>query len=263
MTEGLKAAFLGLVQGLTEFLPVSSSAHLLALRHVVGFQVEGLTFDVALHLATLLAVLVYFRREIIDAAWSEERWGILVRLAIATLPSVAAGLLFSAAREDPPLWVPAAGWIFSGSYLLLSRGRAGTRAYATAPLGSILLVGVAQSLALFPGVSRSGATITAGLWLGLGRDDAAKFSFLLAIPAILGAGLLETRKILHSSGAHGDLWTAIGIAMPVAFVVGMIAIHLLLRIVRANFFHRFGWYNLAAAAALLAYLALTSASGSR
>lgn len=254
--EAIKAAFLGLVQGITEFFPVSSSAHLLALRHVLGFKVEGLAFDVALHFATLLAVIIYFRREIAMVLKSAQRWPVFVRLVVAMLPSVAAGLLFAKARENLHPAYAVAGWTFSGAYLLSLRHRRGTKAYADAPMGTALGIGFAQALAIFPGVSRSGATITAGVWLGLEREQAARFSFLLSIPAIFGAGVFEARHFLSGTQVEGDFLAATVCAMPVAFLVGLGAIHLLLRIVRADVFHRFGWYNLLAALAFGVYLLL-------
>jgi undecaprenyl-diphosphatase len=253
MSETLKAALLGAVQGVTEFLPISSSAHLQALRHISGFAVEGIAFDLSVHLATLLAVVIYFRRMLWRYLTVPAERGILWRLALATLPVVGAGLAFAAAREDPPLWAPMCGWTISGSYLLLSRHRAGTLGAASLSRSRLLGIGCAQACALFPGVSRSGSTITAGLWLGLSREEAARFSFLLSVPATLLAVGYEGLKLWRSSGGHDQLWAAAGVAMPVAFAVGLASIHVLLKMVRADSFHRFGWYNLAAALALAAY----------
>ncbi|MBI4607280.1 MAG: undecaprenyl-diphosphate phosphatase [Planctomycetes bacterium] len=254
MHDGLKAAVLGAVQGITEFLPVSSSAHLLSLRHVLGFEAEGIAFDLSVHLATLVAVLIYFRRLLLGLLVSREGWSVLLRVAVATLPAVAAGVLFAEDRENVGPWAAVCGWSFSSAYLLLSRGRAGPGSQASLPYGRAVLIGFAQALAIFPGVSRSGSTIAAGLWLGLSREEAARFSFLLAIPATLGAVCLEAYKLLGSRGSHEGLWAAAGIGMPVAFAVGIASIHVLLRIVRGSHFHHFGWYNLLAAAAFGAYL---------
>jgi len=255
MADTWKAAILGLVQGLTEFLPISSSAHLLALRKVMGFEVEGLAFDLSVHLATLLAVLIYFRREIRSIAQDDRRWMILLRLALATLPIVIVGFVFKRARENLPDWAPVAGWLVSGTYLsFLSGGRVRGVAYADAPLRSGLLIGIAQALAVFPGISRSGSTITAALWLGFSRDDAAKFSFLLSIIAVALAVGDKAKDLAGSPGEHAGLWASAGIAVPVAFFTGLFAIHLLLRVVRGNVFHRFGWYNYLAAGAFLLYL---------
>jgi undecaprenyl-diphosphatase len=259
VSDALKAAFLGLVQGVTEFFPISSSAHLKALREVVGFDVEGLVFDVAVHIATLFAVLIYFRREMVRVLKEGHGPGVLWRVGLATLPIIALGLLCRTLREELSLWSLVVCWLISACYLLLTRGRYGSGGYATLPPVRALLIGVAQAAALFPGISRSGASICAGLWLGLRREQAAKFSFLLAIPAIGAAGLNQTLELVTAQPAAdaagtSNLWLALGVAMPVAFLVGMAAIHLLLRIVSSDGFHRFGWYNFLAALAFALYL---------
>lgn len=254
MPDVLKAAILGFVQGLTEFFPISSSAHLRALRTVFGFEVEGLAFDIAVHVATLLAVLIYFRREILEVLRGGSAMKIALRLAVASIPLFALGYLFGSDRERLSLWVLVSCWVISGTYLLLTRGLDGGKSYEQIPLGSVLLVGVAQSLAFFPGMSRSGVTIAAGMLVGLRRDAAATFSFLLAIPAILGAGAYQGLELLGGGQSLEGLAMAVTVAMPVAFAVGMLAIHLLLRAVRGDVFYRFGWYNLAAAVAFALYL---------
>jgi undecaprenyl-diphosphatase len=256
MSDALKAAVLGLIQGLTEFFPVSSTAHLMALRRILAFEVEGLAFDVAVHLATLLAVLIYFRREILTVAMGPQRTRVFLLLVLGTLPAVAAGVLLKDHRDHFSPWVVVGGWLFSGAYLLLSRGRDGQGRYASMPIATGMAIGTAQALAIFPGVSRSGSTITAGVWLGLAREEAARFSFLLAIPAILGAGALKTLDLIESPARYADVAAAAAVAMPIAFTAGIFSIHYLLKIVRRDVFHRFGWYNLAAAAGFAAYLVL-------
>jgi len=256
MPEAIKAVILAIVQGITEFLPVSSSAHLLALEEALDFHLEGVAFDVSVHLATLLAVLLYFRGEIIDIVRTGKSWPVLARVALATVPVVAVGFLLKSFRENISPWFAVGGWTFSGIYLLLTRGRAGSQRYADISLVRALGIGAAESISILPGVSRSGSTIAAGLWLGLTREDAARFSFLLAIPAILGAGLLEGMKLSKPHEISGDLWLLCAIAMPVSFVVGLLAIHVLLKAVRSNLFSSFGWYNLAAAAVFCTYLAV-------
>jgi undecaprenyl-diphosphatase len=252
--EELKAAFLGLVQGVTEFLPISSSAHLLALEKILGFSLKGLTFDVSLHLATLLAVLWYFRREILGVFRDGRFWPVFLRLFLGSIPVGAAGFLLSEFREDVSPWVAVGGWTISGAYLLSTRGLGGSTPHEKLPYPKVLLVGLAQAASIFPGISRSGSTIASGLWLGLRRESAAEFSFFLAIPAMLGAGAHETLKILKSPEPNGGLLMLCAVGAPVAFFVGTVAIHVLLRIVRRGAFHRFGAYNLCAAAAFAAYL---------
>jgi undecaprenyl-diphosphatase len=256
ISETLKAAILGLIQGLTEFLPISSSAHLLALERVLAFEQEGVAFDVAVHLATLLAVVLYFRRDLIHLLTGSSFWPMLLKITVATIPVGLIGYFLASVRENISPWVAVAGWTFSATYLLLTRDRAGTMPYTEISLGRAFGVGLAQSLSIFPGVSRSGSTIAAGLWLGLRREDAARFSFLLAIPAMLGAGLLKGLELAAEPEIPAAFWGLCGTGMVIALVTGLLAIHILLRVVRSNLFHRFGWYNLAAAAAFAAYLAL-------
>lgn len=258
MPEYLKSIFLGGVQGATEFLPISSSAHLLALENVLKFRVGGLAFDVSLHLATLLAVLIYFRREIVSLFAPERFWPVAWRIAVATVPVVVIGFLLSDFRRDLSPWFAVGGWVFSGTYLLLTRGRYGSKDYAEIPFAAVFGIGLAQALAIFPGVSRSGATIAAGLWLGLARDSAARFSFLIAIPAMLGAGLKEGLDLLRAPETAQDFWALCGLGALSAFVVGIVAIHVLLSAVRRGWFSAFGLYNYFAAAAFAVVLALAA-----
>jgi undecaprenyl-diphosphatase len=256
MSDFWKAAVLGLIQGVTEFLPVSSSGHLLAAKAILGFD-AGLALDVVLHLATLLAVLIYFAGELLRLARGPQRWGVALLVVIGTVPAAAIGLVFHDLREKISPWFVVLGWTLSATYLLLTRGREGNSPYPSLPPARAFLVGGSQGIAaVLPGFSRSGASISSGLWLGLKREDAFRFSFLLAIPVMLGAGLVEGRHLFHGEGV--DLpggWPALAIACAGAFLVGLLAIHLLFRAVVGNHFHRFGWYNLFAAAAFAFYLA--------
>lgn len=258
MPEFLQAILLGCVQGATEFLPISSSAHLLALESILKFRVGGLAFDVSLHLATLLAVVIYFRREILRLFERDRFWPAAWRIGVATLPVVIIGTLLSDFRRNLSPWFAVGGWVFSGTYLLFTRGRCGSKEYTQIPLATVLGIGLAQALAIFPGVSRSGATIAAGLWLGLARDSAAKFSFLIAIPAMLGAGFKEALDLLRASEAPQDFWALCGVGALTAFAVGIVAIYVLLSAVRRGWFSSFGVYNLLAAAAFAVALALAA-----
>ena len=249
-----EALVLGVVQGLTEFLPISSSGHLRAFRELLGFQELGLTFDVFVHLATLLAVLLYFRRDLIQIVTGKALWPVTVRLAIATVPIFIVGYCAESFLENLTAWAVVGGWAFSGVFLLFTRGLSGAGTYARMPVGKALTVGLIQCIALFPGVSRSGSTITAGLWLGLERTQAARFSFLLAIPAILGASAYKGLKLFLNGTGGEVLDTQLVVAMIAAFVVGLGAIYCLLAIVRSNGFYHFAWYNFAAAALFALYL---------
>ncbi len=208
----LQILTLALVQGLTEFLPVSSSAHLILVPVVLGWPDQGLAFDVAVHLGTLSAVVYYFRRAIATMVvdWlaslrqrrtvgeSRLAWAVIV----ATLPAVVFGFVFKDAVETTlrgPLVIATTTIVFG--LLLGWADLKGVRQRSEHQLGlrDMLVIGFAQALALIPGTSRSGITITAGLLLGLKRQAAARFSFLLSIPTILGAGLLKTKDLLEQT----------------------------------------------------------------
>ncbi|HUV85570.1 MAG TPA: undecaprenyl-diphosphate phosphatase [bacterium] len=237
---------LGLVQGLTEFLPVSSSGHLVLAQEYLGIAAPGIVVEVALHVATALAVLVYFRRrlkEIFSAASGGGRgWLRFVALiAVASLPAAVVGLalegrielLFESSRAV------GAALLFTGGVLAASSFvRRGDAKLADMAFAAALAVGAAQALAIAPGVSRSGMTIVAGLLVGLAGAEAATFSFLLSVPAILGAAALEATKI---RAFQGD-WTGLALAFGVAFVAGLAAIYVVLASARGRGFAWFGAY---------------------
>lgn len=232
---------LAVIQGLTEFLPISSSAHLILLPQLTGWADQGLAFDVAVHVGTLAAVLAYFRRDLalIIRAWlvslrerrqtpeSRLGWGVIV----ATIPVGLVGLLFSAEVETylrSPTVIAIATIVFG--VLLWWADRRGTRdrdEYALRMTG-ILLIGVAQAISLIPGTSRSGITLTAGLLLGLTRQAAARFSFLLSIPVIVLAGGWETVQAIRL-GAPAS-WTDMAIGALVSGLVAYWTIHFFIRL---------------------------------
>jgi undecaprenyl-diphosphatase len=255
-----KSAILGVVQGLTEFLPISSSGHLIAFKEALAFEEGSLVFDVALHVATLGAVVLYFRKDL----WSlvrHPRGRIVALVVVATIPGAVLGAAIGRWRAGIDPWWVVAGWTFSATYLLASRGRGGEGAYRELPLARGLAIGMAQALAIFPGVSRSGASITSGLWLGLERDAACRFSFLISIPLIAGAGAKKALDL--TTGELEELGGPLLLGMACAFAVGLAAIHLLIGLVRQGKIHRFGWYNLTAALVFAAFLlARAQASGS-
>jgi len=252
--EFLEAVCLGVLQGASEFLPISSSGHLIAMKTVLGYEAPT-AFDVALHLPTLLAVLIYFGRDIFRLAASPFRWQVFWRIGLGTVPAAAIGLAFRSWRENVSPWVVVVGWCLSSVYLLLSRNREGEWTHPRFPLARAFLVGGTQGIAaVIPGFSRSGASIASGLWLGLRREEAFRFSFLLAIPVMLGAGIVEGRHVLGGGVSVPGGWPALCGALGAALVVGLLAIHLLARAVTSDRFHRFGWYNLFAALAFTIYL---------
>lgn len=238
----MQAVVLAVVQGLSEFLPISSSGHLILVPHFLGWQDQGLAFDVAVHVGTLAAVLAYFRRPLLAMALAWTRslrsfeqdadsrlaWCVI----LGTVPVGVAGLAFSTLIETHlrnPLFV-AAMLTFFGVLMWLA-DRLGRQARDEYSLGwrEAVLIGLAQALALMPGTSRSGITITAGLALGLSRSAAARFSFLLAVPGIGMAGGYELLKLLTGE-AEVD-WGMMAVGMMVAGITGYACIHLLLKVI--------------------------------
>ncbi|HSW09959.1 MAG TPA: undecaprenyl-diphosphate phosphatase [Bacillota bacterium] len=273
-----QAVLLGLVQGLTEFLPVSSSAHLVLAQALLGIQPPGLTLEIAVHLGTLVAVLVVFARDLgqlLGAGWRmavaaarrasprehlarDPGARLLVGLALASAVTAAMGLTgepwLRGAYEEPEL--AAALLLVTGAILWgAGRIRPGTRPLPAVGWRDGLLVGAAQGVAILPGISRSGTTIAAGLWSGLDRDAAARFSFLLSVPAILGATLLEAVRL----GPASLLQPGLGVTLPAmasAAATGFLAITGLLRVIRRGRLGSFAYYCWAVGGGSLLWLTL-------
>ncbi len=247
----LQACVLGLVQGLAEFLPVSSSGHLVLFKDILGLSDVPLLFDVVLHLATLAAVLIVFRRRVCGILASLWRWvrrrngredaanlAIVGPLLVATLVTACMGFAIQKflPTEGPRLVsieLLITAVVLAASALL----KPGSKGYANIGLGEGLVVGFAQGLGVFSGISRSGFTITAALAAGLKREEAGEFSFLLAIPAILGAFLLELKDLGALKQTVEPL--PLAVATLVAFVSGLAALTFLLRIVRKG---KLAWF---------------------
>lgn len=249
------AVLWGLVQGLTEFLPVSSSGHLVLVPALLGREGPDLATSAMLHIGTLVAVVAYFRRDLL-AMVRFDRPGrrLITLLVIATVPAVVFGLALEATLDrltDAPRAV-AVMLLLTGIVLLAARLlRIGDRRTDDAGVGDAVAVGLAQATALVPGISRSGMTIATGLWRGLGRVEAARFAFLVGIPAIAGAGVLETAKVL----ADGEPLTAATlVGMAVAGWSGYAAIAGLLRVLARVGLTPFGVYCIAAGALALIVL---------
>ena len=275
MPATLQAALLGIVQGLTEFLPVSSSAHLILARAFFGFDADrfGLAFDVACHVGTLVAVVVYFRRELTEMVaaipWvlrpgslaQPERGDDSVRLiwllTLGTLPAIAGGLLFKRDIEGS-LRTPlvAAVMLALGSVLFFVAERRGakTRGDGTLTMTETVWIGCAQAVALVPGVSRSGVTISVALLMGLRRPDAARFIFLLAIPAILGAAGGEAPRLVRA-GMAADTAVLFTIGVITSAIVGYATVTYFIRFLARRSLDVFAWYRLALAAATFMWLA--------
>ena len=262
----VEAVLLGVIQGLTEFLPVSSSGHLILAKAFFGWDADrfGLAFDVACHLGTLLAVLAYFREDLVCMTLALPR--VLSRsqdaparmvwlVGIGTIPVVIVGLLLRNLEDQLRTPVVAGVTLAAGGLLLLWAERVARRTRQAEDLGTgeALAMGCAQSAALVPGVSRSGATLTLALWLGVRRDAAARFSFLLGVPAITAAAAHEGVKLLREPLAPGtaELFL-VGIA--VSAVVGYLTIKYFLRYIAAHSLSVFAWYRLALAAAVALWL---------
>lgn len=225
----LQSIIWGLVQGLTEFLPVSSSGHLVLVPDLLHMDPPDLATTAVLHLGTLIAVLAYYRKEVLGLfKFDDKARHLWILLIIGTLPA-GLGLVFKNQVEtfQSSSTLVAIALLATGVILLASQfivRRAKTINEET-PFGA-LLIGLAQALAILPGISRSGMTITAGLGRGLEPEDAARFSFLLAVPAILGGGLLEAVDLADAGGLTSSVW----LAMAVAAISGYFAIAFLIRI---------------------------------
>lgn len=266
-----EAVLLGLVQGLTEFLPVSSSGHLVLLPRLLGWDPHPLSFDVTLHLGTMLAVLLYFRtdfvqltcctiRDAISHRHGLHRWSAMGRLGLliilGSIPAALVGGLLGDVIEEHArsAWLVAV-LLVAGGLLMLAAEKWGQAEAGLERLDGArtLVVGIAQACALLPGVSRSGATISAGMLSGLARPAAARFSFLLAAPVILGAGLKELPNI-RNAAAEGVGWDALFLGCLISFLAGVAAIHGLLRYVATRSLAAFAWYRFGLALVIVVLL---------
>jgi undecaprenyl-diphosphatase len=269
MDIAIQALIMGIVQGLTEFLPVSSSGHLIIVPALLGWDdafINSLAFSVMLHMGTLAALLVYFREDwvrLVPAGLAAARDRSLAGdpdrrlawlIAFATIPAGIAGLLLNDLIEEEfrQLGLVALMLVVGGVILWMAdrHGRRDRRMDGlTFPIA--LGIGAAQALALVPGISRSGISISAGLFAGLDREAAARFSFLMATPITLAAGAWEVRKLLAGEGVVEVTVAPLAIGMVAALVAGIIAIHALLRFLRTNPTHVFVVYRVLLAAVVV------------
>jgi undecaprenyl-diphosphatase len=237
---------LGLIQGLTEFLPISSSGHLVLGQELLGFEPTGVLFEVVLHVATLLSVVIAYRERLLALLRGALRregasWRYLGLLLLASLPAAVVGIGFRSILErafDSGVTL-AAGFLVTALALFSTRwAKPGPSPERITP-GAALLMGVAQAVAILPAVSRAGSTIVAGLWFGIGPAAAAEFSFLMSIIAVGGSGLLMLTEVPPGF----DLWSAgLVTAFVTALVSGIWAIRFLVRLLRAGRVHHFAWY---------------------
>jgi undecaprenyl-diphosphatase len=253
---------LGVVQGLTEFLPVSSSGHLVLVPHIVGWPDQGLAFDAVVHLGTLGALLAYFRAELHGMLRGTLPRRVAALLVVATVPGAVAGLLFETQIEErlrSPLLIAATLSLWAIVMWLADRRAPGAPAKPGDPLEHVgwvqgLAVGAAQALALVPGTSRSGITITTGLLVGLDRATAARFSFLLGILITGGAGAKKGFNVLEVGLPPGDAGPLTA-ALVAAFIAGWLAVWFLVSYLRRGSLAPFAIYRLVLAAVIVAITA--------
>ncbi|HEY4502700.1 MAG TPA: undecaprenyl-diphosphatase UppP [Candidatus Paceibacterota bacterium] len=258
----LSSVILGAVQGLTEFLPISSSGHLIIARDLLGLQTDyGLSVDAVLQLATSLAIFIYFRREfggmiitffnLVRGRFVEKRDAVLFwAVVFGTIPAVAFGLLLENAMDTIFRNTSLVAFsLLTGSLLFYLGERFAKQDSILTPQKG-LWIGFFQSLALIPGMSRSGSTIAGGLLLGLTREEAARFGFIVGFPILLGSGLKKLIE-LQSQGILLNIGFSVFVGAVCAFVVSMFVIHYLLRYLRSHTLSVFIWYRVLFALILL------------
>jgi len=268
VSDLLKAVFLGVLQGLTEFLPISSSAHLRIFPDLFGWGDPGAAFTAVIQIGTELAVLIYFRHDIwrIGSTWvrslyrPEYRGQLDARMGwfiiVGSLPIVVLGILLKdiIERDFRNLWIIGTTLIVLGLILgIADRISSDRLRIKDIRLRDAVLMGLAQACALVPGVSRSGATISMGRFLGYERETATRYAFLLAIPAVVGAGIFELKEIPHGDNSYG--WAPTVVATVVSFVVGYAAIAWLLRYVATKSYLPFVVYRVGLGSLTFALLA--------
>lgn len=255
--EIIYSIILGIVQGITEFVPVSSSGHLVILHGLLNFEVASdLAFDVALHTGTLAALIIFFFKDIVSYFKTKDK--ILWQIAIAMIPAGLAGFLFEdfineVLRSD---WVVAVMAILVGVLFIL-----GEKYFkANADLNILnwkksLLIGLAQILALIPGTSRSGITILAGMGMGLKREPAARFSFLVGLPIFAGAALKKSVDLIQDPLPSQE-WMLFGVGFSVSAIVGYFCVKYLLKFLAKHSLRGFAYYRFGLAILLILYLIL-------
>ncbi len=249
MLDIIQAILLGVIQGLTEFIPVSSSAHLIIGEYILSTNFTSLAYDVTLHLGTLLALLVYFRRDIArfvrNAFTPGEDQRTVLYIIAASIPAATAGFFLIELVETVfrSLWVIVIMLVLVALVMFVADRWHGTRTVGDMTLKESIIIGIAQAIALIPGTSRSGSTIVAGSLLGFNNAEAARFSFYMAIPIIAGANL----RVLLSEGTVSAIqteWALYLVGAGVAALVGVGIIEVLLRFLRTHSLAFFAWYRI-------------------
>lgn len=273
MVTILLPALFGAVQGLTEFLPISSSGHLVLLHELFPsfLSADQVGFDVALHVGTLLALITFFARDILMILRSvygrinrsarpgdDLRFRMFIGLLVGTIPAATIGFLFESQIETT---FRSFGWvglmlILGGiGFLIIERLIRATRSLETFRLRDALIIGLAQTLAFIPGISRSGSTIATGRALRFSHAEAARFSFLLSIPIVFGAGIKKFMDLRNSEIAS-DLWSPMLVGFLVSLVVGLLTIRFLLRFFQSHSLRGFAIYRFILGTLLIAYFVL-------
>ncbi len=251
----IQVIVLAIVQGLTEFLPISSSGHLILVPNVAGWADQGLVFDVAVHFGSLIAVCLYFREDLLGLVkggisvlggnFDSPQSRMALGIGLGTVPAAIAGLLFAGWIEEnlrDPMVVVLTLSFYGVLMFVADRMGRKTRNMSDITIRDAIFIGLAQALALVPGTSRSGVTITAGLALGLARQDAARFSFLLSAPVILLATGYETAMLALSDQAVA--WTQLAVGAAISAVVAYLSIEFFMRFVTKIGLAPFTWYRL-------------------
>ena len=253
----LTTILLGLIQGIAEWLPISSTAHLKLAEMFLGLAATPL-FNLVLHLGTLTVLVFYFRREVKGVLVALTHWefksengSLIPRIVVATIPTAVIGLAYNLFLQDILGVIPVIAITFLIGATIVYSTKFAKEDVEALSYKTVLFMGVAQGFAIFPGLSRSGVTISMGLLLGLKREQAFKFSFLLSIPAIVGDFVVEayTQRGLLSTSGLGAVEAVVGVAA--AIVVGYVALRLLAEVVRGRKFHYFAFYTWALGIALL------------
>jgi len=244
----IKAIILGIVQGLTEWLPISSTGHLRLIEKTLAFSVPIL-FDVVLHVGTLIVVLTFFRKEIgkilsalVHLNFKTENGKMIPLIIVGTIPTALIGLIFGELIENTFQSVLPIAVAFIVCGFILYPAKAGKEKTENISYSTAIMMGIAQGIAIIPGISRSGTTIAAALLLGIKREKAFKFSFLLSIPAIIGALALTIHTEFGKLATSGLGWTEILAGTAIAMLVGYFALKLLWKILIERRFHFFAFY---------------------
>jgi len=247
-----QAIALGIVQGITEFFPISSSGHLVLLQGLFGFSEPKIAFDIFLHVGSLVSIFIFFRKDIIELFKNRRLFALIMTASIPTFfigyfMKDMAESLFAAPKTVG--WMLAATGVFLLTASIYSKHSAGQKEPG---LLSSLIVGVAQGIAVIPGISRSGATIGSAILCGMKKEEAVRFSFLLAIPAILGASVFKMSDI--TGGLSGKESLAFFMGALAACITGVIAIKVLLELVKGNRLYIFGLYCIAVGAVTIIFI---------